>query len=158
MDDKLTDTPSEGNVALSHLRDLLFGDYLSREGLTEIAINRPGELHTKINGAWEMHASPVTLRQSTGSRRSVLLASQAKAAASTAWGSMPNWLVDVTATSGSAAARPCIRCVLRTPPPHTSNRCTAGAWRRRCSVAACTVKAVSVACTSAGGNAVCACN
>lgn len=63
MDDKLTDTPSEGNVALSHLRDLLFGDYLSREGLTEIAINRPGELHTKINGAWEMHASPVTLRQ-----------------------------------------------------------------------------------------------
>ncbi len=32
MDDKLTDTPSEGNVALSHLRDLLFGDYLSREG------------------------------------------------------------------------------------------------------------------------------
>lgn len=60
MDDKLTDTPSEGNVALSHLRDLLFGDYLSREGLTEIAINRPGELHTKINGAWEMHdAAPV---------------------------------------------------------------------------------------------------
>ncbi|MFL7890213.1 hypothetical protein [Enterobacter pseudoroggenkampii] len=44
MDDNLTDTPSEGNVALSHLRDLLFGDYLSREGLTEIAINRPGEI------------------------------------------------------------------------------------------------------------------
>ena len=63
MDDNLTDTPLEGNVALSHLRVLLFGDYLSREGLTEIAINRPGELHTKINGAWEMHASPVTLRR-----------------------------------------------------------------------------------------------
>ena len=71
MDDNLTDTPLEGNVALSHLRDLLFGDYLSREGLTEIAINRPGELHTKINGAWEMHASPVTLRQCSSFARAL---------------------------------------------------------------------------------------
>lgn len=71
MDDNLTDTPSEGNVALSHLRDLLFGDYLSREGLTEIAINRPGEIHTKINGRWEMHASPVTLRQCSSFARAL---------------------------------------------------------------------------------------
>ena len=54
---------SAENLSLDFMKNQLFGDYLPIEGLTEIAINRPGELHTKINGAWQRHESPVTLRQ-----------------------------------------------------------------------------------------------
>lgn len=53
----------EENLSLEYMRDSIFGDYLAIDGLTEIAINRPGELHTKIRGQWEMHDSPVTLAQ-----------------------------------------------------------------------------------------------
>ncbi|EEW2040090.1 P-type DNA transfer ATPase VirB11 [Escherichia coli] len=53
----------EKNFALEYMRNSILGEYLDRPGLTEIAINRPGELHTKINGVWEMHSSPVTLAQ-----------------------------------------------------------------------------------------------
>lgn len=51
------------NLSLETYVDRLFGDYLSLPGLTEIAINRPGELHTKINGEWTMHSSDVTYAQ-----------------------------------------------------------------------------------------------
>lgn len=53
----------EENLSLEYMRDSIFGDYLAIDGLTEIAINRSGELHTKIRGRWEMHDSPVTLAQ-----------------------------------------------------------------------------------------------
>lgn len=51
------------NIALRFMREKLLGEYLAIDGLTEIAINRPNELHTKINGKWTMHASPVTYEQ-----------------------------------------------------------------------------------------------
>ncbi|EMB4337268.1 P-type DNA transfer ATPase VirB11 [Citrobacter freundii] len=51
------------NLSLDFMKNQLFGDFLTHGGLTEIAINRPGELHTKIKGQWLMHHSPVTLRQ-----------------------------------------------------------------------------------------------
>lgn len=54
---------SAENLSLDFMKNRLFGDYLRMEGLTEIAINRPGELHTKIQGAWQRHDFPVTLRQ-----------------------------------------------------------------------------------------------
>ncbi|MFU0781276.1 MAG: hypothetical protein ACFWT4_24400 [Citrobacter braakii] len=38
------------NLSLEFMKNRLFGDFLAQEGLTEIAINRPGELHTKIRG------------------------------------------------------------------------------------------------------------
>ncbi|KRF62554.1 ATPase, partial [Pectobacterium brasiliense] len=54
---------SAENLSLDFMKTQLFGDYLKLDGLTEIAINRPGEIHTKINGRWKKHDSPVTLRQ-----------------------------------------------------------------------------------------------
>ncbi|KHS98797.1 ATPase [Pectobacterium brasiliense] len=51
------------NLSLDFMKNQLFGEFLPLAGLTEIAINRPGEIHTKINGQWEKHDSPVTLRQ-----------------------------------------------------------------------------------------------
>lgn len=51
------------NLSLDFMKNQLFGEFLPLEGLTEIAINRPGEIHTKINGRWQKHDSPVTLRQ-----------------------------------------------------------------------------------------------
>ena len=51
------------NIALAFLRESILGKYLAIEGLTEVAINRPGEIHTKIAGEWKMHGSPVTLSQ-----------------------------------------------------------------------------------------------
>ncbi|MCK8537992.1 P-type DNA transfer ATPase VirB11 [Yersinia ruckeri] len=51
------------NLSLEFMKNQLFGDFLPIEGLTEIAINRPGEIHTKIKGQWQMHDTPVTLRQ-----------------------------------------------------------------------------------------------
>lgn len=51
------------NVALEYMCDEILGKYLDTDGLTEIAINRPGELHTKINGEWSMHESSVTYEQ-----------------------------------------------------------------------------------------------
>ncbi|KHS85156.1 P-type DNA transfer ATPase VirB11 [Pectobacterium carotovorum] len=51
------------NLSLDFMKNQLFGEYLPLAGLTEIAINRPGEIHTKINGRWQNHDSPITLRQ-----------------------------------------------------------------------------------------------
>ncbi|MFJ5315728.1 P-type DNA transfer ATPase VirB11 [Pectobacterium versatile] len=51
------------NLSLDFMKNQLFGEFLPLAGLTEIAINRPGEIHTKINGRWQKHDSPVTLRQ-----------------------------------------------------------------------------------------------
>ena len=48
------------NETLIYYRDQMFGKYLDMDGLTEIAVNRPGEIHTKIGGEWAFHASPVT--------------------------------------------------------------------------------------------------
>lgn len=51
------------NLSLDFMKNQLFGDFLPLEGLTDIAINRPGEIHTKIRGKWQRHDAPVTLRQ-----------------------------------------------------------------------------------------------
>ncbi|MFJ5431052.1 P-type DNA transfer ATPase VirB11 [Pectobacterium actinidiae] len=51
------------NLSLDFMKNQLFGEFLPLAGLTEIAINRPGEIHTKINDRWQKHDSPVTLRQ-----------------------------------------------------------------------------------------------
>ncbi|EPH0831036.1 P-type DNA transfer ATPase VirB11 [Klebsiella pneumoniae] len=51
------------NLSLDFMKNRLFGDFLAQDGLTEIAVNRPGELHTKIRGNWHKQASPITLRQ-----------------------------------------------------------------------------------------------
>jgi type IV secretion system protein VirB11 len=59
------------NLSLDFMKNQLFGDFLAQDGLTEIAVNRPGELHTKIRGKWQKQASPsrcvsVMLCQSAG--------------------------------------------------------------------------------------------
>ncbi|EQA6227965.1 P-type DNA transfer ATPase VirB11 [Enterobacter ludwigii] len=51
------------NVALEYMKEEILGEYLNIPGLTEIAINRPGELHTKVNGEWSMHECNVTYEQ-----------------------------------------------------------------------------------------------
>jgi len=51
------------NLSLDFMKNQLFGDFLPLDGLTDIAINRPGEIHTKIRGKWQRHDAPVTLRQ-----------------------------------------------------------------------------------------------
>jgi len=47
------------NISLDRYKQRFFGDFLELPGLTEIAVNRPGELYTKINGVWEQHAVPL---------------------------------------------------------------------------------------------------
>jgi type IV secretion system protein VirB11 len=46
-------TTSAKNVSLAYYREQLFATYLDTPGLTEIAVNRPGEVWLEINGAWE---------------------------------------------------------------------------------------------------------
>ncbi|HCJ3905592.1 TPA: P-type DNA transfer ATPase VirB11, partial [Klebsiella pneumoniae] len=48
------------NISLDRYKQRFFGDFLELPGLTEIAVNRPGELYTKINGVWEQHAVPLS--------------------------------------------------------------------------------------------------
>ena len=38
------------NISLDQHKQRMFGDFLHLDGLTEIAVNRPGELFTKIRG------------------------------------------------------------------------------------------------------------
>jgi len=47
------------NISLDRYKQRFFGDFLALTGLTEIAVNRPGELFTKINGIWEQHTVPL---------------------------------------------------------------------------------------------------
>ena len=51
--------------SLNYTTRRLFGEFLDLEGLTEIAVNRPGELFTKIRGQWERHEVPLTLDDQT---------------------------------------------------------------------------------------------
>ncbi|ENQ6875312.1 P-type DNA transfer ATPase VirB11 [Salmonella enterica] len=44
------------NISLDRYKRRFFGEFLELPGLTEIAVNRPGELFTKINGCWEQHS------------------------------------------------------------------------------------------------------
>ena len=48
------------NISLDRYKQRFFGDFLELPGLTEVAVNRPGELYTKINGVWEQHAVPLS--------------------------------------------------------------------------------------------------
>jgi type IV secretion system protein VirB11 len=48
------------NLSLNQYKDNLFGEYLEIPGLTEVAVNRPGEIWTKTRGIWEKHSSPIT--------------------------------------------------------------------------------------------------
>ncbi|MGW9796899.1 P-type DNA transfer ATPase VirB11 [Serratia sp. 121840015-1] len=43
------------NESLEYQRNKMFGDFLDLPGLTEIAVNRPNELFTKIAGKWNRH-------------------------------------------------------------------------------------------------------
>lgn len=54
---------SAENLSLNFMKNQLFGDFLPLDALTEIAINRPGEIHTKVRGKWQRHDAPITLRQ-----------------------------------------------------------------------------------------------
>ncbi|ENG6110095.1 MULTISPECIES: P-type DNA transfer ATPase VirB11 [Serratia] len=49
------------NESLSYYQNQYFGDFLAMEGLTEVAVNRPGQIFTKIAGIWQEHESPITL-------------------------------------------------------------------------------------------------
>jgi len=51
------------NISLDQHKQRMFGDFLHLDGLTEIAVNRPGELFTKIRGVWQKHLVPLTLAQ-----------------------------------------------------------------------------------------------
>lgn len=51
------------NLSLDHFKNKLFGDFLTLKGLTEIAVNRPDEVFTRVNGQWQKHAHPVSLTQ-----------------------------------------------------------------------------------------------
>ncbi|EEP2833526.1 P-type DNA transfer ATPase VirB11 [Salmonella enterica] len=44
------------NISLDRYKQRFFGEFLELPGLTEIAVNRPGELFTKIDGVWTQHA------------------------------------------------------------------------------------------------------
>lgn len=44
------------NISLDRYKQRFFGEFLELPGLTEIAVNRPDELFTKINGVWAQHA------------------------------------------------------------------------------------------------------
>ncbi|MEE7118503.1 P-type DNA transfer ATPase VirB11 [Escherichia coli O25:H10] len=48
------------NISLDRYKQRFFGDFLELPSLTEIAVNRPSELYTKINGVWEQHAVPLS--------------------------------------------------------------------------------------------------
>lgn len=58
-----TNVAAKQNVALDYMRKEILGQHLEIEELTEIAINRPGEIHTKIDGIWTMHDSGITYAQ-----------------------------------------------------------------------------------------------
>lgn len=49
------------NISLNLHKEKLFGKFLSLDGLTEIAVNRPNELFTKINGVWQQHIVDISL-------------------------------------------------------------------------------------------------
>lgn len=51
------------NLSLEYMKDRLFGNFLPLDGLTEIAINRPGEIHTKIHDQWQIHHADISLRE-----------------------------------------------------------------------------------------------
>lgn len=46
-------TASAKNVSLAYYREQLFATFLDTDGLTEIAVNRPGEVWLEINGVWQ---------------------------------------------------------------------------------------------------------
>lgn len=43
------------NKSLDFYKNEAFGQYLAMDGLTEIAVNRPFEVMTEINGEWSLH-------------------------------------------------------------------------------------------------------
>lgn len=51
------------NISLERYKQRFFGDFLNIPGLTEIAVNRPDELFTKINGIWQQHSINFTFEE-----------------------------------------------------------------------------------------------
>jgi type IV secretion system protein VirB11 len=49
------------NISLNQHKQRMFGEFLAMDGLTEIAVNRPDQLFTKIRGVWQKHTVPITL-------------------------------------------------------------------------------------------------
>jgi type IV secretion system protein VirB11 len=54
-------TSQPKNVSLNHYKQKYFGEFLAMPGLTEIAVNRPNEVFTKIGGVWQRHESAISL-------------------------------------------------------------------------------------------------
>jgi type IV secretion system protein VirB11 len=48
------------NISSTAINSVSLATFWRASGLTEIAVNRPGELYTKINGVWEQHAVPLS--------------------------------------------------------------------------------------------------
>lgn len=48
-------SPGISNLSLDYYKREAFSKYLEKEGLTEIAVNRPLEVWTEINGQWSRH-------------------------------------------------------------------------------------------------------
>lgn len=48
------------NISLDYYKRQFFGDYLNIEGLTEIAVNRPGEIWCQVDGIWYSHDIDIT--------------------------------------------------------------------------------------------------
>lgn len=52
------------NISLDRYKQRFFGEFLNIPGLTEIAVNRPDQLFTKINGEWKQHPVNLTYEES----------------------------------------------------------------------------------------------
>ncbi|MBG6243238.1 MAG: P-type DNA transfer ATPase VirB11 [Candidatus Symbiopectobacterium sp. Dall1.0] len=51
------------NPTLMYYRDSLFGALLATEGLTELAVNRPNQIFTKVNGEWQEHDATISYEE-----------------------------------------------------------------------------------------------
>ncbi|HCM9655495.1 P-type DNA transfer ATPase VirB11 [Enterobacter mori] len=49
------------NLSLNRYKEKHFSEFLALPGLTEIAVNRPGEIFTKIGGQWARHIRDIGL-------------------------------------------------------------------------------------------------
>lgn len=48
----------QNNVSISYSAKKLFGTYLEMDGVTEIVVNRPGQVFTECNSQWQQHDAP----------------------------------------------------------------------------------------------------
>ena len=48
----------QNNVSINYSAKKLFGTYLTIDGVTEIVVNRPGQVFTECHGEWQQHEAP----------------------------------------------------------------------------------------------------